>query len=120
MYLVICKSYRDTIDLLLFRLVGIQASRLWWTYVLAEKLANSDPKITVNAFCPGFIPTTGLGREYPWALRMVARYTFPLVFSNTLTADESAKRYLAYGTDPKIDDDNAAYYRHGEKVESSE
>ncbi|KAG2183326.1 hypothetical protein INT43_006331 [Umbelopsis isabellina] len=99
-----------------------QASKLadvWWAYVLADKLSTSDPKITVNAFCPGFVPSTGLAREYPWVLRKTAQYVLPLIISTTLTSEQSGERYLEYGTDERFKDVSGCFYRHGEIIDSS-
>ncbi|KAI9276336.1 hypothetical protein BC943DRAFT_333013 [Umbelopsis sp. AD052] len=93
---------------------------IWWAYVLADKLSNSEPRITVNAFCPGPVPATSLAREYPWILRKMAPLIFPLFLSNVLTPEKSAEQYLAYGTDPKFALDNGLYYQRGEKDKSSD
>jgi hypothetical protein len=100
-----------------------QASKLadlWWAYVLADKLSKSEPRITVNAFCPGAVPSTSLGREFPWILRKIAPLVFPLLISNVLTPEKAAEHYLAYGTDPKFASDNGAYYLKGNQDKSSD
>lgn len=99
-----------------------QASKLadvWWAYVLADKLSTSNPRITVNAFCPGFVPSTSLAREYPWVLRKLAQHVLPLIIPYTLTSEQSGERYLEYGTDEKFKDVNGCFYRNGQTIESS-
>ncbi|KAI9289158.1 hypothetical protein BC943DRAFT_349687 [Umbelopsis sp. AD052] len=63
---------------------------LWWAYVLADKLSDSEPKISVNALDPGAIPK------------------------------KAGEHYLGYGIDPQYASDNGIYYDRGNKVKSSE
>ncbi|OZJ06680.1 hypothetical protein BZG36_00432 [Bifiguratus adelaidae] len=103
------------------RLSFYRASKLadvWWTYVLAERLANSNPKITVNTLCPGFVPTTSLARDSSLFSRLRMKYVMPW-FSFAISADQSSNEYLAYGIDDKYANDNGCYYRYGKKTESS-
>ncbi|CAO3682632.1 unnamed protein product [Umbelopsis ramanniana] len=93
---------------------------LWWAYVLAEKLSSSEPKITVNAFCPGAVPTTSLAREYPWILRKMAPLVFPLFIKDVSTPEKAAEQYFIYGTDAKFASDNGVYYLKGGKDKSTE
>jgi light-dependent protochlorophyllide reductase len=50
---------------------------LWFTYELARRVDAG--KITVNAFDPGLVPGSGLGREYSPALRFVWEKILPQV-----------------------------------------
>jgi hypothetical protein len=88
--------------------------------VLADKLSNSEPKITVNTFCPGAVPGTSLAREYPWIVRQIAPVIFPLLLPDVLTPEIASEQYLSYGTDPKYALDNGVYYQRGSKQKSSE
>lgn len=93
---------------------------LWWAYVLADKLSDSEPKISVNALDPGAIPSTGIAREAPWIVQKVLPYVLPLMTSNILTLEKAGEHYLGYGIDPQYASDNGIYYDRGNKVKSSE
>lgn len=69
------------------------------TYELQRKL--SETNIRVNAFDPGFVPGTGLARNYPPFLRFISNEILPVLrffMHNVNTAQVSGKRLanLAY------------------------
>ncbi|OZJ04617.1 hypothetical protein BZG36_02053 [Bifiguratus adelaidae] len=74
---------------------------IWWTNVLATRLSadllQHAAALTANSLCPGFVPTTDLGRHWPLWLRLIRRY-ITVWQSNAVTLDQSAQEYLAYGT----------------------
>ena len=56
--------------------VNSKLCNLWFTYELerrieAANLSSRGSALTVNAFDPGLVPGSGLGRDYPAALRFV-------------------------------------------------
>jgi NAD(P)-dependent dehydrogenase (short-subunit alcohol dehydrogenase family) len=62
--------------------VNSKLCNMWFTYEMARRLAAADidsGKVTVNAFDPGLVPGSGLGRDYPDALRFVWHRILPSV-----------------------------------------
>jgi light-dependent protochlorophyllide reductase len=52
---------------------------MWFMYELVRRLktAQLDSKVTVNAYDPGLVPGSGLGRDYPAAMRFVWENIMP-------------------------------------------
>lgn len=69
---------------------------LWFIYELNRRLEGSN--VTVNAFNPGWIPATGLARDYNWFMR---RVLLPVVstFADTRTIDHGGNCILDLATD---------------------
>ena len=54
-------------------------ANILWTYALARHLAASNSRITANAFNPGLMPGTGLGREWTGLQKFMWFYVFPYI-----------------------------------------
>lgn len=64
--------------------VNSKLCNLWFTYELDRRLAAARPAsggraVTVNGFDPGLVPGSGLGRDYPAALRAIWSGVLPAV-----------------------------------------
>jgi NAD(P)-dependent dehydrogenase (short-subunit alcohol dehydrogenase family) len=99
---------------------------VFFTYELSHRLANSGDarlkSIKVNAFDPGFMPTTGLARSWPPFLRWVSGNVLPLlrfVIKNVHTPEVSGAR-LAALTLGKDASPGGRYFSDGKAVPSSD
>jgi light-dependent protochlorophyllide reductase len=94
------------------------------TYELARRIETSGlGTVTVNAFNPGFVGGTGLTRDYPGFVRVLARYVFPAfarMRSNAGRADSSGKALARLVLDPELEQATGRYYDRLEAVPSSE
>ncbi|HSP99727.1 MAG TPA: SDR family NAD(P)-dependent oxidoreductase [Candidatus Dormibacteraeota bacterium] len=96
------------------------------TYELSRRLEASglsqpDAPITVNAFDPGLMPGTGLGRDYPGWLRFVWRYVLPVMtLLPKVNSTRTSGRNLAWVvSDPGLEHTTAKYFRSRRAVPSS-
>lgn len=74
--------------------VNSKLCNIWFTYALEKRLRGTSGATKVNAFNPGFIPGTGLGRHGSAISRFMLRYIFPrlrFMFKFVRTAEQSAK-----------------------------
>lgn len=74
--------------------VNSKLCNLWFTYALDRRLRAAGRPTKVNAFNPGFIPSTGLGRHGSAISRFALRYVFSrlrFMFKFVRTAEQSAK-----------------------------
>ncbi|WP_299287166.1 SDR family NAD(P)-dependent oxidoreductase [uncultured Mucilaginibacter sp.] len=90
------------------------------TYELQRKL--SETNIRVNAFDPGFVPGTGLARNYPPFLRFISNKILPVLrffVHNVNTAPVSGKRLanLAYADQYK--NYKGKYFEGAKEIKSS-
>jgi NAD(P)-dependent dehydrogenase (short-subunit alcohol dehydrogenase family) len=94
------------------------------TYELARRIETCGlGTVTVNAFNPGFVGGTGLTRDYPGFVRVLARSVFPAVArmrSNAGRADSSGKALARLVLDPELEQATGRYYDRLEAVPSSE
>ena len=93
------------------------------TYELARRIEQAGlGQVTVNAYNPGFLPGTGLTRDYPGAVRWLARAVFPAVArlrSNDGDLGSSGAALARLVTDPALEGVTARYYDRLEAVKSS-
>jgi len=102
--------------------VNSKLCNVWFTYELVRRLqaaglANGDRALTVNAFDPGLVPGSGLGRDYPAALRWVwrnvgpalARVLSPMV-AGINPADKSGAALARLIDDPALAGTTARYF----------
>ncbi len=90
------------------------------TYELQRKLSKTN--IRVNAFDPGFVPGTGLARNYPPFLRFISNNILPVLryfVRNVNTAQVSGKRLanLAYADQYK--NYKGKYFEGDKEINSS-
>ncbi|HEY2747214.1 MAG TPA: SDR family NAD(P)-dependent oxidoreductase [Polyangia bacterium] len=78
--------------------------------------------VTVNAFDPGFMPSTGLARDYGAFSRFVVAFVLPaatLFMSNGHRVSTSGARLAKLAIDPAYDGVTGAYFTRGKKARSS-
>lgn len=97
-----------------------------FTYELSRRLAGSGDErlqsIKTNAIDPGLMPSTGLARSWPAALRWVSRNILPLLRffnDNVHTPAVSARRVAALTTGPDAAP-GGRYFSNGKAVRSSD
>ncbi|GAB5590422.1 hypothetical protein Unana1_05322 [Umbelopsis nana] len=88
---------------------------MYATYLLADRL--KEKKVLVNAFCPGFVPTTELNRESGLVLRLLMKHVVSRM-SFTVSEDESTDDYVYYATSDDVTE-TSGYYKKRQKTESS-
>ncbi|XP_022094699.1 retinol dehydrogenase 14-like isoform X3 [Acanthaster planci] len=91
-----------------------------FTKELARRLGESG--VTVNALCPGFIPSTGLNRNESAMTRfMMANVLSPMLKLKgvTRTEDQGGECVYHAGTDPSLKGKTGGYYRDCKETESS-
>ncbi|OIW27014.1 dehydrogenase/reductase [Coniochaeta ligniaria NRRL 30616] len=100
-----------------------------WTYAVHRRLSQRVPDrgITINAFDPGLVPGTGLGREAGWVVRFLLNHVLPhmlpvlraLYSENVHTKEESgaALARLAVGVD--VEGVSGKYFEGLKERESS-
>ncbi|XP_071802526.1 retinol dehydrogenase 14-like [Asterias amurensis] len=87
---------------------------------LARRLEGTG--VTVNSICPGFIPTTGLGRNEGAVSRfMIGTFLVPLLRWKgvTRTEDQGGEAIYHAGTDPNLKGKTGGYFRDLKEAESS-
>ncbi|KAJ2956573.1 hypothetical protein NQZ79_g7612 [Umbelopsis isabellina] len=85
------------------------------TYLLTGRLQSK--KVLVNAFCPGFVPTTSLNRHTGIAMRLMMKYVLSMM-SFATSEDDSANDYVYYATSEELVD-TGKYFKHRKITESS-
>ena len=85
--------------------------------------ALAEPRgVTVNAFDPGFMPSTGLARDYGPIGRFVARFVLPLMIlfvPNAHRVATSAARLARLAMDPAYAGVSGRYFTRGAEARSS-
>jgi NAD(P)-dependent dehydrogenase (short-subunit alcohol dehydrogenase family) len=101
-------------------------ANVYFTYALARRLPAG---VTANAFDPGMMLGTGLGRSLPAPVRFVAERIFPritwllrrTVTDNITTAQESGRALAWFVTAPELAGTTGRYFdSRGEKRSSEE
>lgn len=89
------------------------------TYELQRRLANTN--IRVNAFDPGFVPGTGLARNYSPVLKWISKYVFKvlLLLPNVNTASVSGKRLAELAVSDKHKSAKGKYFEGAKEIPSS-
>jgi len=87
----------------------------------ASGLSTPDAPITVNAFDPGLMPGTGLGRDYPGWLKVVWNYVLPVltILPKVHSARTSGRNLAWVVSDPSLEHTTAKYFRRREAIPSS-
>lgn len=89
-------------------------------YQLQNHLVNTN--VHVNAFDPGFVPGTGLARNYPPFLKFISDYVFKaliLFVPNVNTAEKSGKRLANLAFADKYKDAKGKYFEGEKEIKSS-
>ncbi|HBF38589.1 MAG TPA: dehydrogenase [Firmicutes bacterium] len=96
---------------------------IYCAYELAERIREQTNKnITVNAFDPGLMPSTGLARNYSPFLRFISRYVLSLlilVHPNVNTVGKSGRALAYLITNPKLDKTTGKYFEGFKEIKSS-
>lgn len=102
--------------------VNSKLCNLWFAYELIRRLAaaglsSKERPISVNAFEPGFVPGSGLAREYPPALRWIWHRVLPAVaraatrFTPSVNVTDTAGEALArLALDPSLERISGKYF----------
>ncbi|MCV7431198.1 SDR family NAD(P)-dependent oxidoreductase [Mycolicibacterium bacteremicum] len=90
-------------------------------YELDRRLGHGAHGITVTAFDPGLMPSSGLSRDYTPAQKMVWRIVSPLlrVLPNVNSLATSGARLAALAIDPRYDGVTGAYFEGARAIRSS-
>lgn len=102
--------------------VNSKLCNLWFTYELARRIqasgiASSARPLSVNAYEPGLVPGSGLGRDYPTPLRWIweglgpglGRLLSPLV-AGINTAPQSGRALADVVLDPTLERNSGKYF----------
>jgi len=94
---------------------------LLFTYELDRRMGHGARGVTVNAFDPGLMPGSGLGRDYPPLQRFAWRYVLPaLRFLPGVNSTRTSGRYLAaLAADPRYDGVTGMYFEGNKPALSS-
>jgi NAD(P)-dependent dehydrogenase (short-subunit alcohol dehydrogenase family) len=102
--------------------VNSKLCNLWFTYELARRieaagLNSAAQPISVNAFEPGLVPGSGLGRDYPPVPRFVWNRVLPLVARGVSpfnaginTAAAAGRAMSAVALDPSLESESSNYF----------
>lgn len=100
-------------------------ANIYFTYALARHL---PPGATANAFDPGLTPGTGLTRDAPAPIRVIATHVLPRAIpllrriyktSNVHTVEESGRSMARLVIDPGLAGITGKYYQEQQEVRSS-
>ena len=93
----------------------------------AEGLSTDSAPVTVNAFDPGFMPGTGLVRDYGAGARFVVSRVLPrlvpllgLLGVNVNSTESSGKNLARLVLDPKLEGVSGRYFEGEKEIRSSE
>lgn len=89
-------------------------AQLWLMYLLAERY----PHLSINAFCPGFVPTTMLNRHSSLPLRLLMRHVLSWM-SFVTSEDAAADDYVYYATDDQFTNVTGKLFKKKQVEESS-
>jgi NAD(P)-dependent dehydrogenase (short-subunit alcohol dehydrogenase family) len=91
-------------------------ANLWFTFELARRLEGSG--ITVNAVCPGFVPST-LAEHQHGVQRFFTKHFLPLL-PNANSPEEAAENTAFVATNPIYESKSGAFVGEKHDVEASE
>ncbi len=78
----------------------------------ALELARREPGLTVMSFDPGYVPGTGLSREYPKILQKIVGFVIPLMMKNdrSSTIENSGRLFADVIASPDYDGARGDYW----------
>ena len=91
------------------------------TYELDRRMQHGAQGVTVNAFDPGLMPGSGMGRDYPPLFRFAWNYILPaLRFLPSINSTRTSGRNLAaLAADPRFDGVTGMYFEGSKPALSS-
>ncbi len=94
---------------------------LLFAYQLDRRLEHGAKGVTVNAFDPGMMPGSGLGRDYPPLQRFAWNYVLPaLRFLPGVNSTRTSGRHLAaLAADPRLNGVTGMYFEGARPALSS-
>lgn len=99
-------------------------ANIYFTYALAHRLPRG---VTANAFDPGLMPATGLMREAPAPVRLLAKHVLPhaipllrLYSHNIHTVQESGDALARLVADPELAATTGRYFEGRQQIRSSD
>lgn len=92
-----------------------------YTYELDRRLGHGAQGITVTAFDPGLMPSSGLSRDYTPVQKVVWRLVSPLlrVLPNVNSLEISGTRLAELATEPRFDGVTGEYFEGDKAIRSS-
>jgi NAD(P)-dependent dehydrogenase (short-subunit alcohol dehydrogenase family) len=92
-----------------------------FAYELDRRLGQGAKGITVTAFDPGLMPSSGLARDYSPPMRVVWRIVGPLLrlLPNVNSLQTSGRRLAALAVDPAYDGVTGRYFEGAKEIRSS-
>ncbi|KAJ3049767.1 Short-chain dehydrogenase/reductase 2b [Rhizophlyctis rosea] len=84
-------------------------ANMWFIVELAEYFKEKGWNVTANSLCPGYVPTTGLSRDYPRILQKLAPYVMTLIIKETPLPD-SIRHIEWVSTSPDLDDISGRWF----------
>ncbi|KAA0113559.1 SDR family NAD(P)-dependent oxidoreductase [Mycolicibacterium sp. P9-22] len=92
-----------------------------YTYELDRRLGHGAQGITVTAFDPGLMPSSGLSRDYTPAQKVLWRLISPLLraLPNVNSVAASGERLAALATDARFDGVTGEYFEGTKPIRSS-
>lgn len=108
--------------------VNSKLCNVLWTYALDRRIRKEGKQWTVVVFDPGFVPGTGLARDYPPILRFVGQKVMPrllplmrlAISSNVFTAKESGQFLADLAIDPELRALSGKYFSEEKDTPSSQ
>jgi light-dependent protochlorophyllide reductase len=94
---------------------------LLFTYELDRRIEHGAQGVTVNAFDPGMMPGSGLGRDYPPLQRFAWRYVLPALrlLPGVNSTRTSGRHLAAMAADPRLDGVTGMYFEGNKAALSS-
>jgi light-dependent protochlorophyllide reductase len=94
---------------------------LLFTYELDRRIEHGAQGVTVNAFDPGMMPGSGLGRDYPPLQRFAWRYVLPALrlLPGVNSTRTSGRHLAAMAADPRLDGVTGLYFEGNKAALSS-
>lgn len=91
------------------------------TYELDRRLGHGTQGVTVTAFDPGLMPSSGLSRDYTPVQKVLWRLISPLlrVLPNVNSVATSGARLAALAIDPRYDGVTGEYFEGADPIRSS-
>jgi len=90
---------------------------LWVTYELARRLKAQDSRVTANAVCPGFVPTTAAASVTGFTHFLLSKVLVHLPFARSV--EEATDSFTFMALDPSLEGVSGAFYGEKQRLRSS-